>query len=113
MVGLIKNLFGGKDNYYAELKEENTVASETKTQTTKEEQPAAQEKAQPEPTPAPSPQPPMMAQNNGQPQAEELRGETFAPAYLTPKPTPSRRRPGVNMREFLDLARDMNTPRNQ
>ncbi len=108
MVGIIKNLFGGKENYYAELEEDQGKSSETEVKEAKEEQ-----DAQSEPAPVSSPQPPVMAQNNGQPQMEELRGETFAPTYLIPQATTPRRRPGVNMSQFLDLAREMNTRRNQ
>ena len=120
MVGIIKNLFGGKkDNFYAELKEDQAIASKTEENQEKQavpeqtEEKTANQETQPSSAPVFTPQPPMTAQNNGQPQAEELRGETFAPTYLIPKPTASRRRPGVNMSEFLELARDMNPPRNQ
>lgn len=34
---------------------------------------------------------------------------TFAPTYLTPKATASRRRPGANMNSYLDMARQVKT----
>lgn len=35
---------------------------------------------------------------------------TFAPNYLTPTATSSRRRPGANMSSYLDMARQVKTP---
>ena len=120
MVGIIKNLFGGKDNYYAELDEDQAPAETTSSQPTqsqaepatpvKEEakEQAPQKQAQPAQATAPAP-----VQNSNKASENPLAGETFAPTYLIPKPTTPRRRPGVNMGEFMDMARDMQTPRNQ
>ena len=53
------------------------------------------------------PNPPAAATNGKvSPQAES----TFAPNYLMPTPTSSRRRPGANMEMFRDMARQVKTP---
>jgi hypothetical protein len=53
------------------------------------------------------PNPPAAATNGKvSPQAES----TFAPNYLMPTPTKSRRRPGANMEMFRDMARQVKTP---
>jgi hypothetical protein len=127
MVGIIKNLFGGKNNYYAELNEEqasktaesqhtepqaaSTAASPVKEEA-KEEAPTPQPQSQPMPTAA-APSAPAPVQNSNQPPENPLAGETFAPTYLIPKSTMPRRRPGVNMGQFLDMAREVQVPRNQ
>lgn len=53
------------------------------------------------------PNPPAPAASNGkvEPQAEL----TFAPNYLLPKPTNTRRRPGPSMDMFRDMARQVKT----
>jgi len=126
MVGIIKNLFGGKNNYYAELDDDqasktaasqhtepqaaSTAASPVKEQANKKEEAAAQ----PQPTPtAAAPPAPAPVQNSNKPPENPLAGETFAPTYLVPKSTMPRRRPGVNMGQFLDMAREVQVPRNQ
>lgn len=121
MVGIIKKLFSGKDNYYIEL-DENEEQTAQKTED-KAEPPQAAQKAKkadqaqkqpssPEPT-ATTQQQPVSVQSNGSGKANQLAGETFAPTYLMPKVTNSRRRPGANMSEFIELARDVKAPRNQ
>ncbi|MBD2016460.1 hypothetical protein H6F96_21105 [Microcoleus sp. FACHB-53] len=53
------------------------------------------------------PNPPAPATNGKvSPQA----ASTFAPNYLMPTPTNSRRRPGANMEMFRDMARQVKTP---
>ncbi|NBD34170.1 MAG: hypothetical protein GVY17_14685 [Cyanobacteria bacterium] len=123
MVGIIKNLFGGKGNYYAELDEEQAPATSESEQTQSQAKPATapqsvteqpKEEApapQAQPVPAPSVTPAPVQNNNNTP--NPLAGETFAPTYLIPKSTMPRRRPGVNMGQYLDMARQMQTPRNQ
>ncbi|AFZ44107.1 hypothetical protein PCC7418_1939 [Halothece sp. PCC 7418] len=124
MVGIIKNLFGGKDNYYAELDEDQEPAASASQQTQqsqpepspqKTEQPKAEATAtQSQSAPAPSvPSQPTPVPQSQTTEKDLLTGETFAPTYLIPKPTIPRRRPGVNMGQFMDMARDMKTPRNQ
>ena len=109
MVGIIKNLFSGKDKYYAELKEDETTETETQSSPTESQPKANQE----ETTPIPNPTASIPMTNNSQPQNDPLRGETFAPTYLIPKATPFRRRPGANMENFKALAREATIPRNQ
>ena len=54
------------------------------------------------------PNPPAVAATNGR---VEAQGEsTFAPKYLMPTPTNSRRRPGPSMNMFRDMARQVKTP---
>ncbi|MDR9404980.1 MAG: hypothetical protein RI580_16255 [Halothece sp. Uz-M2-17] len=128
MVGIIKNLFGGKDNFYAELDDEQAPAkTEASQETQSKTEPAAATQVKEEAklktpqkqaeTQAQSAQPtaptPAPIQNSNQGSKNPLVGETFAPTYLIPKPTTPRRRPGVNMGQFIDMARDMQTPRNQ
>ena len=113
MVNIIKNLFSGKDNYYIELDEsetqDNAAAENTEKAKPKAEEAPTEEK-QPSPTqPTPAAQP-SPVENNG---SNPLSGDTFAPNYLLPKATASRRRPGANMNQFLELARDVKAPRNQ
>ncbi|MFP4132707.1 MAG: hypothetical protein ACLFQP_08715 [Halothece sp.] len=127
MVGIIKKLFSGKDNYYIELDEnedQNSSQEETAqkteekaeppqaTQKTKNADQVQNQQSSPEPT-ATTQQQPVSVQSNGSEKANQLAGETFAPNYLMPKATNSRRRPGANMSEFMELARDMKAPRNQ
>lgn len=121
MVGIIKNLFGGKDNYYAQL-DENEVTETNQQQTASEVEPQSEkivtEQKEATSTPEPSTtvsqqQPSMLVQNNAKPPEMELKGDTFAPDNLTPKATPFRRRPGANMENFKALAREVNVPRNQ
>ncbi len=56
------------------------------------------------------PNPPAAA-NNGR--VEPQAGTTFAPTYLIPTPTNSRRRPGPSMDTFRDMARQVKTPNNK
>jgi hypothetical protein len=51
-------------------------------------------------------EPAPAASTNGQNQTET----TFAPKYLVPSSSNSRRRPGPNMNPFLDMARQVKTP---
>lgn len=127
MVGIIKKLFSGKDNYYIQLdenEEQNSSQEQTAQKTEdKPKSPQAAQKAKkadkaqkqpssPEPTTT-TQQQPVSVQSNGSGKANQLAGETFAPTYLMPKATNSRRRPGANMSEFIELARDVKAPRNQ
>ncbi len=132
MIGIIKKLFNRENNYYIELDEnespaknsQGTQQSQTQTQqqqTQQQTQPSAKtEQATPQ-KPSQSTQPStqpstvqssaeaVQAQNNGQVQTTQ----TFAPENLTPKATTPRRRPGKNMNEFMELARQVNIPRTQ
>lgn len=53
------------------------------------------------------PNPPAAATNG---KAAPQEASTFAPNYLMPTPTNSRRRPGPNMDMFRDMARQVKTP---
>jgi hypothetical protein len=46
-----------------------------------------------------------IADSNG-----KAASSTFAPQYLMPTASSSRRRPGANMSSFLDMARQVKTP---
>lgn len=64
---------------------------------------AAPQKAKAEPQPTPK-----VAATNGK--VEPQPGMTFAPNYLMPKASNSRRRPGPSMNNFRDMARQVKTP---
>lgn len=104
--GFITGLFGNKGNsYYMELKEESEA---NVTQVSSPVTPVA-------PTPAAvapvAPVAPVAAKaTKAEPVKISVPTETnFATKYLIPKNTP-RRRPGVNMNSFLDMARQVKTP---
>jgi hypothetical protein len=103
IVSFITGLFGNKGNsYYLELKEE---AEANVTQ-------VAAPVAAVAPTPAaPAAVAPVAAKaTKAEPVKISVPTETnFATKYLIPKNTP-RRRPGVNMNSFLDMASQMKTP---
>ena len=105
IVGFITGLFGNKGNsYYLELKEE---AEANVTQ-------VAAPVAAVAPTPAaaaPAAVAPVAAKaTKAEPVKISVPTETnFATKYLIPKNTP-RRRPGVNMNSFLEMASQMKTP---
>jgi len=98
--GFITSLFGNKGNsYYMELKEE---AEANVTQVASPVTPVA-------PTPA-AVAPVAAKATKAEPVKISVPTETnFATKYLIPKNTP-RRRPGVNMNSFLDMARQVKTP---
>lgn len=99
--GFITGLFGNKGNsYYMELKEEANVTQVA---------PAAPAPVAPVATAASvAPAAPVAAK--AEPVTISAPTETnFATKYLIPKNTP-RRRPGVNMNSFLDMARQVKTP---
>lgn len=119
MVGIIKNLFGGKDNYYAEL-DESKQGETQPSQPQPEPKPAKMSKEEkkevksaPKPAPVAQKQPSTAVPQPSTAAAVSQEGETFAPNYLMPKVTSFRRRPGANMESFKELAREMNLPRNQ
>ncbi|MDB9537614.1 hypothetical protein PN451_17560 [Dolichospermum planctonicum CS-1226] len=104
IVGFITGLFGNKGNsYYLELKEE-TEANVTQ---------VAAPVAAVAPTPAaaaPAPAAVAAKATKAEPVKISVPTETnFATKYLIPKNTP-RRRPGVNMNSFLEMASQMKTP---
>jgi len=103
IVSFITGLFGNKGNsYYLELKEE---AEANVTQ-------VAAPVAAVAPTPAaPAAVAPVAAKaTKAEPVKISVPTETnFATKYLIPKNTP-RRRPGVNMNSFLEMASQVKTP---
>ncbi|WP_028082073.1 hypothetical protein [Dolichospermum circinale] len=103
--GFITGLFGNKGNsYYMELKEEANV---TQVAAPVASTPAAVASVAPTPAAA-APIAPVAAK--AEPVKISVPTETnFATKYLIPQNTP-RRRPGVNMNSFLDMARQVKTP---
>ena len=103
IISFITGLFGNKGNsYYLELKEE---AEANVTQ-------VAAPVAAVAPTPAPvaAVAPVAAKATKAEPVKISVPTETnFATKYLIPKNTP-RRRPGVNMNSFLEMASQMKTP---
>lgn len=137
MFGFIKNiiagilsfltgLFGGKksNGYYLELKEDNTEVKKPAPKSSNGTKPApaapapAAKQESPKPVattangkngksaPAPAPEPEKVPVAK----ATTPAGLTFAPQYLTPASSNGRRRPGANMRSFLDMASQVKTP---
>jgi hypothetical protein len=107
IVGFITGLFGNKGNsYYLELKEE------AEANVTQVAAPVAAVAPTPAaPAPAPAAVAPVAAKaTKAEPVKISVPTETnFATKYLIPKNTP-RRRPGVNMNSFLEMASQMKTP---
>ncbi len=105
IVGFITGLFGNKGNsYYLELKEE------AEANVTQVAAPVAAVAPTPA-APAPAAVAPVAAKaTKAEPVKISVPTETnFATKYLIPKNTP-RRRPGVNMNSFLEMASQMKTP---
>ncbi|MDB9453547.1 hypothetical protein PN478_18885 [Dolichospermum circinale CS-534/05] len=110
-IGSITGLFGNKGNsYYMELKEETQEANVT--QVVAPVAPVAATPAAVAPvasTPA-AVAPVAPVAPKAEPVKISVPTETnFATKYLIPQNTP-RRRPGVNMNSFLDMARQVKTP---
>jgi hypothetical protein len=104
----ITGLFSNKGNsYYMELKEEANVTQVAAPVASVASTPAAVASVAPTPAAA-TPIAPVAAK--AEPVKISAPTETnFATKYLIPKNTP-RRRPGVNMNSFLDMARQVKTP---
>jgi hypothetical protein len=103
IVGFITGLFSKKDNsYYLELKEEANVA-QAPVPSEKSAQAAAPVEVKAAPTAA--------KVTKAEPVKVLVPKETnFATKYLIPANNNVRRRPGVNMNSFLDMARQVKTP---
>ncbi|MCZ2202652.1 hypothetical protein [Cylindrospermopsis raciborskii] len=97
ILSFISGIFGKKDEYYLELKEENeptTVAPVVKVES------VVTPKVESIPAPVVKPvEKPVVAKET-----------TFAPQYLLTLTSRSRRRPGANMSSFLDMARQAKVP---
>ncbi|MBK1987844.1 hypothetical protein A0J48_009880 [Sphaerospermopsis aphanizomenoides BCCUSP55] len=111
--GFITGLFGKKDGYYLELKEEATPTKpaaakpEVATAPTSVAAPKAAAKA---PT-ANKVEPAKAPAAKAEPAKPQVPTETnFATKYLMPSSSNSRRRPGANMNTYLDMARQVKTP---
>lgn len=118
--GFIGGLFGKKDEYYLELKEEAgdtapAAAKPAPAPTTKPE-PATVTKAEPakvtktEPAKASKPEPVKVSKSEPAKAPAAPTETTFAPKYLIPTSSGGRRRPGANMNSFLDMARQVKVP---
>ncbi|BAZ84560.1 hypothetical protein [Dolichospermum compactum] len=100
IVGFITGLFSKKgDSYYLELKEEANVTQSPATVAAKST-PKVEPKATPTAVKATKPEPVKISVPTE---------ANFATKYLIPTNSP-RRRPGVNMNVFLDMARQVKTP---
>ncbi|WP_353929555.1 hypothetical protein WJM97_14700 [Okeanomitos corallinicola TIOX110] len=118
--GFLSGLFGQKDAYYLELKEEGGETTPVAAPTPKAEpvkaekaEPAKAEKAKPakaeKAKPAKAEKAKPAKAEKAKP-AEPAAETTFAPKYLMPSASNSRRRPGANMNNFLDMARQVKVP---
>lgn len=120
--GILGKLLPGKKKDYF-LKFDEAQGKGTTEAKPAPKQPQAQAKAAPAPkqatskktAPAPKAQPkktapaPMASAKVSPKPAGPV--ELFAPNYLLPKPTATRRRPGANMAMFMDMSREMNIRR--
>lgn len=102
ILGFIGGLFGKKDEYYLELKEEVG-------ETTPAAAPAAAVKTEPAQAPTPKAEPAQAAK--AEPAKPAVATETnFATKYLMGQSFGGRRRPGANMSSFLDMAGQVKVP---
>jgi hypothetical protein len=105
ILGFIGGLFGKKDEYYLELKEE---VGET-TPAAAPVAPAAVVKAEPAQALTPKAEPAQAAK--AEPAKPAVATETnFATKYLITPSSGGRRRPGANMSSFLDMAGQVKVP---
>lgn len=136
IINFFTGLLGGKQaegKFYKQLDEspepapqkpspEPQPAQATKTPQSKPDNQPAPQATQPQPQPKskptsqanqPQPKPqPVAASNaqNGKVENESRSDQTFAPDYLIPVSTQSRRRPGPSLDMFRDIARQVKTP---
>lgn len=111
--GFIGGIFGKKEDYYLELKEETgqgTVKTESlEFKVTPTESNPIQGTKQPTVNPDQT-----TISKTPTPKKEPVKAEavatTFAPTYLMPKSSNGRRRPGANMNSFLDMAGKVKVP---
>ena len=135
--GILGNLLGKKSEYVLEFEDAKGTgvpkekpaqtekapeaakeAAKTGAKPTAETAKAAKAKAakksqkkeleKPAPPKVATPQPPI---TNGKITQKPEKVVLFAPNFLMPKPTAKRRRPGPNMSEFMNMAKDMNLRR--
>ncbi|MEB3147528.1 MAG: hypothetical protein VKL60_00705 [Sphaerospermopsis sp.] len=91
-MSFISGIFGKKDEYYLELKEENEPTTVVPTA------PVVKVESVPAPAAKPVEKPVVVKET------------TFAPQYLLTLTSRARRRPGANMSGFLDMAREAKVP---
>ncbi|MBZ8179802.1 hypothetical protein [Oscillatoria salina] len=130
IINFITGIFGGKkEGFFLELDEsqngqstnpkkaEKPKSQPAKTeaaQSEKKSEPAKQEQKKPEPVKAQTAKPepkkpqPAAAKANKNGKVESPEETTFAPQYLAPTPSRSRRRPGPSLNMFKDMARQVN-----
>ncbi|TAF09358.1 MAG: hypothetical protein EAZ77_05365 [Nostocales cyanobacterium] len=105
ILGFITGLFGKKDSYYLELKDE--VGQPKPAVAT----PAAAAKAAPAKVAAVKETATPAKATTAEPAKPVAPTETtFAPQYLVPSYSGTRRRPGANMNTYLDMARQAKVP---
>lgn len=121
IINFFTGLFGGNSSegkFYKELDESQKPAPQ-KPSPEPQPQPAqasksesqAESKPKSQPKPESKPQPATAnASKNGKAETPAEPKKTFAPEYLMPTPSPSRRRPGPSYNMFKDMARQVKTP---
>ncbi|NET01434.1 MAG: hypothetical protein F6K61_12850 [Sphaerospermopsis sp. SIO1G1] len=113
--GFLGGLFGKKDEYFLELKdevEETTPAEPAPATKVEPATPVAATKVEPAKVAATKVEPAKATKAKvAEPTPAEPKTETtFAPKYLIPQATNVRRRPGANMNSFLDMASQVKVP---
>ncbi|BAZ88962.1 hypothetical protein NIES932_04290 [Raphidiopsis curvata NIES-932] len=96
ILSFISGIFGKKDEYYLELKEENEPTTVVPAAPVVKVESVATPKVESVPAPVAKP---VVAKET-----------TFAPQYLLTLTSRARRRPGANMSGFLDMAREAKVP---
>ncbi|EFA73828.1 conserved hypothetical protein [Raphidiopsis brookii D9] len=100
ILSFISGIFGKKDEYYLELKEENEPTTVVPTAPVVKVESVVPPKVESVSAPAAKPvEKPVVAKET-----------TFAPQYLLTLTSRTRRRPGANMSSFLDMARQAKVP---
>lgn len=100
ILSFISGIFGKKDEYYLELKEENEPTTVVPTAPVVKAESVVPPKVESVSAPAAKPvEKPVVAKET-----------TFAPQYLLTLTSRTRRRPGANMSSFLDMARQAKVP---
>ncbi|MEA5576242.1 hypothetical protein [Anabaena sp. UHCC 0451] len=104
--GFIGGLFGKKDEYYLELKEE---AGDTKPAPAEAKSVATAAKVEPI-KPAAAKVEPAKVSKPTPAKPTEATETNFATKYLMTESSAGRRRPGANMNSFLDMASQVKVP---
>ncbi|KRH95757.1 hypothetical protein GSN00_11445 [Cylindrospermopsis raciborskii CHAB3438] len=96
ILSFISGIFGKKDEYYLELKEENEPTTVVQVAPVVKVESVVTPKVESIPAPV---EKPVVAKET-----------TFAPQYLLTLTSRARRRPGANMSGFMDMAREAKVP---